>query len=50
MMEYRILSLKEKLKDGLNVIYSKLPPLLDNGTIETLKRGGYSCKKFNAGK
>ena len=46
-MEYRLLSLKEKLKDGLNVIFSNLPPLLDEGTIKTLERGGYSCKKID---
>lgn len=45
-MEYRLLSLKEKLKDGLNVIFSTLPPLLDEGTIKTLHRGGYSCISF----
>ncbi len=45
-MEYRLLSLKEKLKDGLNVIFSDLPPLLDNGTVKTLARGGYYCIRF----
>lgn len=40
-MEYRLLSLKEKLKDGLNV--RDIPELLDKGTIKSLMRAGYIC-------
>lgn len=47
-MDYSLLSLNEKLSDGLNVKINSITPLLDNGTINTLLRLGYVFTNLNS--
>lgn len=41
MIDYRSLSLKQKLKDGLNVKVDLLGSVFDAATVNTLKRAGF---------
>lgn len=42
MVDYRSLSLKEKLEDGLNVKVDLLGSVFDKATINTLTRLGFA--------
>jgi hypothetical protein len=44
MVDYRSLSLKEKLEDGLNVKVDLLGSVLDAATVNTLIRSGFTYK------
>ncbi len=46
MIDYRSLSLKEKLKDGLNVKVDLLGSVFDVATINTLIRAGFAYEIF----
>lgn len=51
MVDYRSLSLKERLEDGLNVKVDLLGSVFDTATINTLMRSGFTYdileKKIN---
>lgn len=47
MVDYSLLSLKEKLEEGLNVKVDLLGSVIDMATQDTIKRMNYSIKKYN---